>query len=88
MQPVKKVKGWRRQSQIRFAPWTLILHGYIAHQRRLFITSQNKLTFAQAEHQYFQLPQSPRMTLISVGQRQPAGQNSGARLEPQAHYYS
>lgn len=88
MQAAKKAKGWRRQSQIHFAPWTLVLPGYIAHQLRLFITVQDKLTFAQAEHQYFQLSQSPRMTLILVGQRQPAGQNSGARLEPQAHYYS
>lgn len=33
MQAVKKVKWWEqgRQSQIHFAPWTLVLHGYIAH---------------------------------------------------------
>lgn len=90
VQVVKKGKVWqqKRQPQIHFAPWTLVLHGYVVHQFPLFIAVQDKLTFAQAKHQHFQFPQSPKMTLTSVVQRPPAGQNSGAKLEPRAHYYS
>jgi hypothetical protein len=90
MQAAKQGKRWkqRQQSQIHFAPWTLVLHGYIAYQLKLFITVEDKITFAQAKHQHFQLPQSLKMILILVGQRPPAGQNSGAKLEPRAHHYS
>jgi hypothetical protein len=70
---MQAVKWWEqgRQSQIHFAPWTLVLHG-----------------FAQVKHRHFRLPQSPKTTLISVGQRPLAGQSSGGKLEPWAHYYS
>lgn len=32
VQTAKGEKGWKQspQSQIHFAPWTLVLHGYIA----------------------------------------------------------